>query len=112
MEEEKWINKGHVRAFLVCDKSFLESDAPFVQWLRKEGFRIGWCKGHYSNCPWMYINITRKLYAHGMPGVAIVPSIGEHAITLDEFKTIYAIYKKYEGKEIFTFHKERFDCYE
>ena len=22
MEEEKWINKGHVRAFLVCDKSF------------------------------------------------------------------------------------------
>lgn len=112
MEEEKWINKGHGRAFLVCDKSFLEFDAPFVQWLREEGFKIGWCKGHYSNCPWMYINITRKLYAHGMPGVAIVPSIGEHAITLDEFKTIYAIYKKYEGKEIFTFHKERFDCYE
>ena len=26
MEEEKWINKGHVRAFLVCDKSFLEFD--------------------------------------------------------------------------------------
>lgn len=45
MEEEKWINKGHVRAFLVCDKSFLEFDAPFVQWLREEGFKIGWCKG-------------------------------------------------------------------
>lgn len=41
MEEEKWINKGHVRAFLVCDKSFLEFDAPFVQWLREEGFKIG-----------------------------------------------------------------------
>ena len=60
----------------------------------------------------MYIDITRKLYAYGMPGIAIVYVIGEHAITLDEFKTIYAIYKKYEGKELFTFHKERFDCYE
>ena len=88
MEEEKWINKGHVRAFLVCDKSFLEFDAPFVQWLREEGFKIGWCKGHYSNCPWMYIDITRKLYAYGMPGIAIVSVIGEHAITLDEFKMI------------------------
>ena len=46
-----------------------------------------------------------------MPGIAIVYVIGEHAITLDEFKTIYAIYKKYEGKELFTFHKERFDSY-
>ena len=57
MEEEKWINKGHVRAFLVCDKSFLEFDSPFVQWLREEGFKIGWCKGCISishvNCTHM-----------------------------------------------------------
>ena len=51
MEEEKWINKGHVRAFLVCDKSFLEFDAPFVQWLREEGFKIGWCKGQKALYP-------------------------------------------------------------
>jgi hypothetical protein len=112
MEKLEKIHEGKTRAFLVCDKSFLEFDAPFVQWLLEEGFKIGWCKGHYSNCPWMYIDITRKLYAYGMPGIAIVPVIGEHAITLDEFKTIYAIYKKYEGKELFTFYKERFDCYE
>ena len=36
----------------------------------------------------MYIDITRKLYAYGMPGIAIVSVIGEHAITLDEFKMI------------------------
>ena len=44
MEEEKWINKGHVRAFLVCDKSFLESDAPFVQWLRKKDLGLAGAK--------------------------------------------------------------------
>lgn len=55
-----------------------------------------------------HVNCTHMVCRGG----DIVPSIGEHAITLDEFKTIYAIYKKYEGKEIFTFHKERFDCYE
>ena len=54
-----------------------------------------------------HVNCMRMV----MPGIAIVYVIGEHAITLDEFKTIYAIYKKYEGKELFTFHKERFDCY-
>ena len=44
MEEEKWINKGHVRAFLVCDKSFLEFDAPFVQCYAKKDLRLAGAK--------------------------------------------------------------------
>ena len=44
-----------------------------------------------------------------MPGVSLALPIGNHAITIDEFKTIYAIFKKYEGKELFTFSNERFD---
>ena len=50
-----------------------------------------------------------RQYAYGMPGVSLALPIGNHAITIDEFKTIYAIFKKYEGKELFTFSNERFD---
>lgn len=35
--------------------------------------------------------------------------IGNHAITISEFLSIYSIFKEYEGKELFTFHSERFD---
>lgn len=44
-----------------------------------------------------------------MPGVCLAQPIGNHAITLEEFITIYDIYKKYEGKDVFVFHSERFD---
>jgi hypothetical protein len=44
-----------------------------------------------------------------MPGVELVGAIGSHAINIDEFMTIYNIYKKYENKELFVFHEERFD---
>lgn len=109
MEREKTIGYGTARAFLVCDDSFEELEPLFVKFLWKEGFKIAWHKGQYAHCPWMYINISRKQYAYGMPGVNIVDAIGNHAITLEEFKTIYDIYKKYEGKDRFVFHKERFD---
>jgi hypothetical protein len=50
-----------------------------------------------------------SFYRKQMPGVPLVKEIGNHAITIEEFKSIYAIYKKYEGKESFVFHSERFD---
>ncbi len=105
------IAKGDPDAFLVCNMAFNDymTESPFVKWLRSEGFVYGWHKGNYGICPWMFINITRKLFAYGMPGYKIVDPIGNHAITVEEFKTIYEIYKKYEGKDLFVFHKERFD---
>ena len=44
-----------------------------------------------------------------MLGVNIVNPIGNHAITIKEFKIIYYIYKKYNNKDLFVFNKERFD---
>ena len=76
--------------------------------LQGEDFTFGGYHGNYG-CWWVHINITRKQYAYGMPGVSLALPIGNHAITIDEFKTIYAIFKKYEGKELFTFSNERFD---
>ena len=102
------IGSGKTEAFLVCDKSLENCYSPFLEWLRSEGFSFGGYHGNYG-CWWVYINITRKQFAYGMPGISLVQPIGNHAITIDEFKIIYAIYKKYEGKGLFVFHTERFD---
>jgi hypothetical protein len=108
MEEKLRIGGGKTEAFLVCDKSLESIEAPFFSWLREEGFTFGGYHGNYG-CWWAHINITRKQYAYGMPGVGLAKPIGNHAITIEEFKEIYSIYKKYDGKELFAFQRERFD---
>ena len=90
MEEKTLkIGGGKPEAFLVCDKSLADCKAPFFNWLQGEGFTFGGYHGNYG-CWWVHINITRKQYAYGMPGVSLALPIGNHAITIDEFKTIYA----------------------
>ncbi len=107
-EKTPRIGGGKTEAFLVCDKSLGECGAPFFKWLRDEGFRFGGYHGNYG-CWWAHVNITRKQYAYGMPGICLAQAIGDHAITIEEFQTVYGIYKKYEGKAPFVFHDERFD---
>ncbi len=111
MENEKTMQKiweGKKKVFLVCDESLKDCNAPFLEFLRSEGYTCGSHKGNFG-CWWAYVDITTKQYAYGMPGVALVGEIGNHAITINEFMTIYKIYKKYENKEIFVFHESRFD---
>ena len=96
------IGGGRTEAFLVYDDSFQSPEAPFYKWLRKEGFSFGGYHGSYG-MRWVHINITRKQYAYGMPGVRLAQPIGNHAITLDEFMSIYEIFKKYEGKNLLVF---------
>lgn len=55
------------------------------------------CAAGYWGCPWYYVNIVNKKYRPGRPGLSYGKVIGEHAITLEEFKIIYNIYKKYKG---------------
>ena len=38
MEEKLHIGQGKVEVFLICDKSLGEINAPFLKWLREEGF--------------------------------------------------------------------------
>ena len=87
-------------AILVRDKSLelMHDDAPFMQWLKNEEFKFwSYSKGWYDNVDWLYININSKKIARGMPGIGVTKCIREHAITIDEFKTIYEIFKRYEG---------------
>ena len=104
MEKKKLhIGQGRIETFLVWDKSLNDVNAPFRKWLSKEGFRFAGYKGCFSICFWYHVNITRKESAYGMPFIGFSETIGNHAITLDEFMEIYNIYKKYEGKSLFDF---------
>lgn len=92
---------------LVYDEMYREyypQHDPFVQWLISEGFSIhGIYRMKWRENVAVYVNINYKTIAFGMPGIRCFEEIGNHAITIDEFKTIYAIYKKYEGKKPFVF---------
>jgi hypothetical protein len=101
------ISRINPEAFLVQDESLSDIDAPFYKWLDKNHFKHAWYKGHYSSCDWVFINITNKLYAYGMPGVEIIKPIGNHAITIDEFMQIFNIYDKYKGLNALEFAEDK-----
>ena len=96
-QEEKYksINEGS-SAILVKDASLEEMDGDFIVWLRNEGFRP-WQYNKGYLCGWIWVNLNNKLYARGIPGICVASHVGNHAVTADEFRTIWAIYKKYEG---------------
>ncbi len=97
--------------FLVCGKIGMGS--KFDKWLHKEKFKCWQIKGYYCIDPnentWDFIDINSKTFAPAIPGIKVAEAIGNHAITIKEFKQIYHIYKKYEGKDLFVFKNERFD---
>jgi len=102
-KEKQHITQGGVEVFLIYDESFKRRNPPFMEWLKSEGFAYAGRRGKDGGCNWIYVNISRKLYAWGMPYFRFVNEIGNHAITMEEFHTIYSIYKKYEGKDTFVF---------
>ena len=84
---------------LVTEKGLGKKEHPFWNWLKEEGFQgWGW-HGNYG-MDWIFINLNSMIYAPGMPGIKVVMSIREHAITIEEFKTIWEIYKQYEGLSV------------
>lgn len=88
-------------AFLIFDENIQTND-EFFSWLKQEVFLFwssskGWYSGASWKVCWIYVNLNSKLIARGMPGIRVTSEVGKHAITIDDFKTIYAIYKKYAG---------------
>lgn len=92
-------------AILVKDISLKGNpSADFMKYLRNEGFKM-WSKskGSYDGVDWVYVNLNSKRYAYGMPGIPVTNPFGNHAVTIDEFKVIYEIYRKYEDKLVLSF---------
>jgi hypothetical protein len=104
-EEKKPSISDGTAAIIVYDKSLSGNpDAEFYKWLKAEGFKLWECsKGCCDGVGWVYVNINSKLIARGMPGIRVTREFGNHAVTIDEFKVIYSIYKKYEGMPQLTF---------
>ena len=72
------------------------------EYLNKNGFK---CTAGYWGCPWYFVDIENMEFKPGRPGVGYGKVLGEHAITFEEFKTIFDIYKKYHNKSLFDFTK-------
>ena len=105
MEERKI--SMNASCFLVKDHSLLLGwEAPLYRWLKENGF-VSWGRnGVYEGVDWVYINLNSKVFAPGMPGVKIASVIGEHALTLNEFKQIYIIFSKYNGLDLLQMSHE------
>ena len=94
--------------FLIKDER-LKKDwhlSPIYIFLKENGFT---CEaGAYSieGIDWLYINIYSKVFKKGRAGIGFTPVVGDHAITFDEFVTVYNIYKKYEGFSTLKMTKE------
>lgn len=93
--------------FLVHDEKLPEANSgsdEFVEWLKSEGFSVyEKYSGTWVHITALYVNLNTKTYSFGKPGIKLFEPIGGHAITTEEFKTIYAVYKKYDGKAPFEF---------
>ena len=100
-------NENGTAYFLVHDENLekhSQGDDPFITWLLSEDFKVHEVyRGGWSFVTGVWINLNNKILAFGMPGVRCSEEIGHHAITVDEFKMIYGIYKKYDGKDPFVF---------
>ncbi len=95
MERNEGLGAG-CACVLVRDESLGSRDAPFVQWLRSQGFTFGKpAKGWYPGEVVLYVNFYSKTYGPGMPGIRLVSFMGGHTITIDEFMTIYNIFDHY-----------------
>ena len=96
--EERRISTG-ASCFLIKDERLKKDwhNTPIYTYLKEEGFEYQ--KGSYSieGIDWLYVNIYSKVFAKGRGGIALTKVVGDHAITFEEFKTIYNIFKKYEG---------------
>lgn len=72
----------------------------FKQYLEQEKFKnpgFG-----FWGCSWYFINIDSMVYVPGRLGIAYANPIGGHAITEEEFKTIWEIFKsKRKEKDAF-----------
>lgn len=96
--EEKRIGTG-ASCFLIKDERLKKDwyNTPIYAYLKENGFEAQ--KGSYSieGIDWLYVNIYSKVFAKGRGGIALTKVVGDHAITFEEFQTIYNIFKKYEG---------------
>ena len=71
-------------------------NSDFIKFLREEGFLYGGPKGYFCG-DILFVNLSSKRYAFNWPGVGFTEPIANTYISIEDFKTIYNIYKKYSN---------------
>lgn len=87
--------------YLFCLVYIKGCESEFWKYMSQEKFKFEFGGG----CPWVFVNINKKTYKKGKAGICFGPVFGDHAVTVEEFKTIWEIYKKYEGLNPLEFEK-------
>ena len=99
--------------FLIKDTSLLQGwNSPVYNYLWSKGF-IRWrTKGVFKGVDWVFVNICSKMFAPGLPGYQVTAVACDHAVTFEEFKTIYEIFGKYVGLDTLNMTIEEQDAYD
>jgi len=93
--------------FLIKDKSLLQGwDSTVYHYLWSKGFVRWQKKGISRGVDWVFANICDKIFAPGIPGYPVTAVACDHAVTFEEFKTIYEIFNKYIGLDPLVMTKE------
>ena len=105
-KEEKTIGAGG-SCFLIKDKRLLSGwGSPVYRWLWDHGFVSWGTKGVYKGVDWVFVNPYSKVFAPGLRGYKVTSVVCDHAVTLEEFKVIYNIFKRYEGLDVLMMNKD------
>lgn len=92
---ENLLKEGAATFYIVDSKLEHRDDDSFILWLKSEGYRLQ-SVGHPTADHCLYVNVASKVYNWGMAGILLSPILFDHAIHIDEFMTIYEIFKKYD----------------
>ena len=105
--EERRISTG-ASCFLIKDERLKKDwyNTPIYAYLKENGFKAQEGSYSFEGIDWLYVNIYSKVFAKGRGGIALTKVVGDHAITFEEFKTIYDIFKKYEGLTVLKMNEQ------
>ena len=73
-------------SYYLVKYSNCDDEYDFITFLKTNEFR---CEGGNYGCPWVFVDIKRKIYKPGRPGVSYGSVIGNREITILEFIKIY-----------------------
>ncbi len=71
----------------------------FLSYLQKNKFDTEIVEKDFEKYKFLWININSKSIHHGLIGCSMCEPLGNHAVTMEEFKEIFEIFKKYVNKK-------------
>ena len=71
----------------------------FLDYLQVNKFDTELVKEKFEEYELLWININSKMIHHGLIGCPMCEPLGNHEVTIKEFKSIFEIFKRYNSKQ-------------